>query len=101
MPPPKLTAVLVVVGLVAAACGGEVSDTRAGSSPPVSDDPAGGSPGDEATGESTSEPSSSEPSGPFDVLHIESTPREDVPSALDDRSNDSFPEPLIGLDEIR
>ena len=100
VPPAKLTAALVAVGLVAAACG-DVSDTRAGSSPAVSDDPAGGSPGDEAAGGSTSEPSSSEPSGPFDVLHIESTPREDVPSALDDPSDASFPEPLIDLDEIR
>jgi hypothetical protein len=31
----------------------------------------------------------------FSVAQVESTPQEDVPSALDDRENDDFPEPLL------
>ena len=58
------------------------------------------SPGDgEST--STSDTENSGVSQSFDVDDIESTPREDVPSALDDRQNPDFPQPLVDPDEIR
>ncbi|MFQ5556091.1 MAG: DUF3179 domain-containing protein [Acidimicrobiales bacterium] len=39
--------------------------------------------------------------GSFDLPGIESTPREDVPSALDDKRDPSFPDPLVDVDAIR
>lgn len=38
---------------------------------------------------------------PFTVEQIDSTPREDVPSALNDMGNDEFPEPLVDISRIR
>lgn len=89
--------VLVATALVATACTAGVSETRVGSSTPSSDDPAQGSRADEETagGQGTDR------RGSFDVPDIESTPREDVPSALEDALDPSFPEPLIDPADIR
>ena len=88
MPPPKLTAAVVVAGMLAAACSDAVGEIQAGSSASASDDPA----------EGTDAGSSGRP---FPVERIASTAPEDVPSAFDNPIDSSFPDPLVDINRIR
>jgi len=75
----RLVVLIVALALVAVACGsdGSVVDATAASGDPEADD------------------------AEFTVAQIESTPREDVPSALTDAAQPGFPDPLIDLSRVR
>lgn len=93
--------VLVLVSIVAAACGAD-SDAAVGSSPAASPAVAGeyrASTGADGTHHPVLDPDASSEVSTVD--QIASTNREDVPSALrDDRRDPTFPDALIDLDRI-
>jgi Protein of unknown function (DUF3179) len=72
----RLLAGIVGLGLLAAACGGDDGDTSSGAA-------------------STDRRVSAAESTGTTVDQVEPSPVEDVPSALDDPNDDSFPDPLI------
>ncbi|MGH9229992.1 MAG: DUF3179 domain-containing protein [Acidimicrobiales bacterium] len=76
----RLVAGIVGLGLLAAACGGD-GDTSSGRASTERSESA-----DESTGTA--------------VDQVEPSPAEDVPSALDDRNDDSFPDPLVDPDDL-
>jgi hypothetical protein len=77
----RLLAVIVGLGLLAAACGSD-ADTSSGTAPTQRSGSAG-----ESTGTT--------------VDQVAASPREDVPSALDDPDDKSFPAPLVDPDDLR
>ncbi len=115
----KILPVVVGVALIAVACsgGGDHAATSTSSSPTTSAD--AGAAGGEAAPTGTEVPTVNlgvdkpvervllpalDPDAsptPFTVDQIASTGREDVPSALDDRFDTSFPAPLVDPDAIR
>jgi len=76
----RLLAGIVGLGLLAAACGGD-GDTSSGAAPTERSESAG-----ESTGTT--------------VDQVAASPAEDVPSALDDPNDESFPDPLIDPDDL-
>ena len=72
----RLVAGIVGLGLIAAACGGDDGEASSG---------AASTERRESTGESTG----------TTVDQVAASPAEDVPSALDDPNDDSFPDPLV------
>ncbi len=106
MPYRKIVPLLVGISVIAVACGGGSSDLRAGASG-SGDHPessGGGGFGEqrpeiEATLLPALDPGAD--SNPFEVDQIESTPGEDVDSALRNINNVNFPDPLISPEEVR
>ena len=99
----RLFLLLVVLGSCGASCGAdEPSDSAsssAGETAQVEAAVFGGATGDDGTLLPPLDPTGHEEPIAFD--RIESTEREDVPSALrGDRTEPSFPEPLVPLDRI-
>jgi hypothetical protein len=76
----RLVAGIVALSLVAAACGGDGG-------------PEGGATGADGSGGGKASTAATVP-------RVEPSPREDVPSALDDANDPSFPEPLIDPDDV-
>jgi hypothetical protein len=77
----RLVAGIVGLGLLAAACGGDDSHTSSGEVSTDHDKPAA-----ESTGTT--------------VHQVAASPHEDVPSALDDPNDDSFPKPLVDPNDV-
>jgi hypothetical protein len=85
----RVVAAVVGLALVAAACG-----SGAGT-------PGGDRPGVTADGRTAGgEPSGVDRGTPRAVEQVAASPAEDVPSALDNPEDDSFPDPLIDPDEL-
>lgn len=80
----RLVAAVVALALLAAACGGSGDDS--------------GGDGGPAAGE---EPSGVDRGTPAPVEQVAASPPEPVPSALDDRRDARFPEPLVDPGELR
>lgn len=110
---PRLVMVLALLGVIATACGaGAASPTEVGDELgtgaaqascaaeilDLDDDLPGG---DAVTPEPCPPLDPDADPSVFAVEQISSTAREDVPSALDDRHDPSFPEPLIEVARIR
>ena len=74
----------VAIAVVASACG--------------TGDPEASGPTD---GAASSDTAASDGEGTVEVEQIPGGPREDVPSALDDPTNDAFPAALVNVDDIR
>jgi hypothetical protein len=99
----RIVALLAGLAVLAAACSSEGGSTGAAAT-------GGDSSGPSDQGFGAARPASSgdplpalEASGesPFTVDQVASTPREDVPSALEDSFDPSFPEPLVDPSRIR
>lgn len=81
--PRRALAAVAGLGLLAAACGGD------GGGPGARSDPGG-----------ADQPSGVDRGTPTPVEQVAASPAEDVPSALADPRDDSFPEPLVDPDEL-
>jgi hypothetical protein len=77
----RLLAGIVGLGLLAAACGGDDGDTSSGAA-------------------STERSESAAESTGTTVDQVAASPAEDVPSALDDPNDESFPDPLVDSDDL-
>jgi Protein of unknown function (DUF3179) len=77
----RLLAGIVGLGLLAAACGGDDGDTSSGAA-------------------STERSESAAESTVTTVDQVAASPAEDVPSALDDPNDESFPDPLVDSDDL-
>lgn len=94
---------LALLALVATACGsidpgdgGDIGGDGTGSTDGTRSADGAGTAG-------SAEPvaATCETDGPVEVDQVEPDPEEDVPSALDDRFDEAFPEPLVDPNEIR
>jgi len=106
--------IALTVALLAAACGSDSQDsgepaargssaTAAAAPPPGGDEQgqaADGQAGDPVTALSDHVAATCATDDPVEAPQIEPSPREDVPSALRDRTDPAFPDPLVDPDEI-
>jgi len=104
----RLAAFIVAFGLLAAACGDDVSsvDTADTADTDRPEAPVPGSCDADAAFAAGTVASACDPLDPdaddseFEVAQVSSTGREDLPSALSDATQDSFPAPLIDLSRV-